>query len=194
LNGWISVAVLVVTVYVGMVEFLPISMPSALRRPAQWLSPFRVANAYGLYAVMTTAEYEIEFQGRRDDSTWVPYPFLNKPQNPMAAPRFYVPYQPRFDWNLWFASLGPWNDNTWVVLTQVQLLNNDPTVLTLFGTNPFAGAPPTAVRTVMWRYWFTDPATRRRTGEWWHRELLGPYGGTVSRTPDGSVHFEAPNT
>ena len=34
--------------------------------PARWLSPFRVADSYGLFAVMTHARYEIEFQGTRD--------------------------------------------------------------------------------------------------------------------------------
>lgn len=181
------------TVYVGVVDFAPYLVPPALQAPSRWLGPFRVANAYGLYAVMTTAEYEIEFQGRRSaaDTTWVPYPFRYKPQDPNVAPRLYVPYQPRFDWNLWFASLGPWRDNTWVVMTQVQLLANDPSVLRLFAGNPFAGSPP-AIRSVMWRYWFTDEATRRRTGRWWNRELLGLYGGTVSRSADGSLHFDPP--
>ena len=193
-SGRIGVVALAVTVYVGVVDFAPYLVPPALQAPSRWLGPFRVANAYGLYAVMTTAEYEIEFQGRRSaaDTTWVPYPFRYKPQDPNVAPRLYVPYQPRFDWNLWFASLGPWRDNTWVVMTQVQLLANDPSVLRLFAGNPFAGSPPAAIRSVMWRYWFTDEATRRRTGRWWNRELLGLYGGTVSRSADGSLHFDPP--
>jgi lipase maturation factor 1 len=192
-NGWIAVVVLAITVYVGVVDFLPFALPGGMRTPARLLAPLRVTNAYGLYAVMTTAEYEIEFQGRGNDTTWVPYPFRYKPQDPGLAPRLYVPYQPRFDWNLWFASLGPWNDSPWVVMTQVQLLTNDPSVLSLFAANPFAAAPPTAVRSVLWRYSFTDVATHRRTGQWWHRELLGLYGGTVTRASGGSVHFEPPN-
>jgi lipase maturation factor 1 len=190
--GWLSVVVLVVTMYVGVVDFVPYAVPPMLRTPARALAPLRVANAYGLYAVMTTAEYEIEFQGRRDDTTWVAYPFRYKPQDPAAAPGLYGLYQPRFDWNLWFASLGPWNDNPWVVTTQVQLLTNDPSVLRLFAGNPFANSPPTAVRTMLWRYWFTDFATRRRTGRWWNRELVGAYSGTVSRAPDGSLHYDPP--
>lgn len=193
-SGRIAVVALAVTVYVSVVDFVPYPLPPALHAPSRWLGPFRIANAYGLYAVMTTAEYEIEFQGRRSDAdtTWVPYPFRYKPQDPNIAPRLYVPYQPRFDWNLWFASLAPWRDNTWVVMTQVQLLSNDSTVLRLFAGNPFAGSPPAAVRSVMWRYWFTDEATRHHTGRWWNRELVGLYGGTVSRAADGSVHFDPP--
>jgi hypothetical protein len=45
----------------------------------------------------------------------------------------------------------------------------------LFARNPFPGAPPRAVRAVLWRYRFTTPAERARTGAWWHRELAGEY-------------------
>ena len=107
LNGWFSVFALAVTVYVGIMEFIPYGTPQVTRTPARLLAPFRIANAYGLFAVMTTAEYEIEFQGRRGDTTWIAYPFRYKPQDPSVAPGVYAPYQPRFDWNLWFASLGP---------------------------------------------------------------------------------------
>src|SRR5207248_8316972 len=40
--------------------------------PMTALEPFRIANQYGLFAVMTTARYEIEFQGTRDGETWAP--------------------------------------------------------------------------------------------------------------------------
>ncbi|GJG86476.1 membrane protein [Gemmatimonadetes bacterium T265] len=168
-------------------------LPAALRLPARTLAPFRVANTYGLFAVMTDAEYEIEFQGTRDGRTWTAYPFRYKPQDPREAPGIYAPYQPRFDWNLWFASLGPWQDAPWVLLAQARLLEGSPDVLALFRGNPFPGAPPTAVRTVRWRYWFTDAATRRATGRWWDRELLGPYAGTLARAADGRiVRLDAP--
>ena len=61
---------------------------------------------------------QIEFQGSSDGRTWVAYPFRYKPQNPNEAPRLYAPYQPRFDWNLWFASLGGWREYPFVVRTE----------------------------------------------------------------------------
>ncbi|HTA74424.1 MAG TPA: lipase maturation factor family protein [Gemmatimonadaceae bacterium] len=187
--GWVSVGALFVTLYASTVDFFARSVPEPFALPARLLAPFRVANAYGLFAVMTTAEYEIEFQGSRDDTTWVAYPFRYKPQDPKAPPGLYAPYQPRFEWNLWFASLGPWNESPWVVTTQARLLLAEPSVLELFARNPFASAPPTAVRSVIWRYWFTDFATRRRTQQWWNRELLGVYAGVVRRGVDGALHF-----
>src|SRR5467141_1790752 len=76
--------------------------------PVSTLEPFRIANRYGLFAVMTRGRYEIEFQGSDDGQTWLIYPFRYKPQDPSKPPRIYAPYQPRFDWNLWFASLSSW--------------------------------------------------------------------------------------
>jgi lipase maturation factor 1 len=155
--------------------------------PVQALEPFRIANAYGLFAVMTHERYEIEFQGTQDGETWVAYPFRYKPQDPKKAPGIYAPYQPRFDWNLWFASLGSWRQNMWVVKTEERLLRDEPDVLALFAGNPFPGNPPQSVRTVIWQYWFTDLATKRKEGAWWRRELLGPYAPSLQRLPDGTI-------
>jgi lipase maturation factor 1 len=155
--------------------------------PVVALEPFRIANAYGLFAVMTHERYEIEFQGTADGTTWVAYPFRYKPQDLKSAPGIYAPYQPRFDWNLWFASLGSWRQNLWVVQTQERLMNNRPEVLALFAGNPFSRKPPLSVRTVVWQYWFTDLATRRRDGTWWRRQLIGAYGPSLERLPDGRI-------
>ena len=151
------------------------------------LEPFRIANAYGLFAVMTPARYEIEFQGSNDGKTWVAYPFRYKPQDPKERPGFYGPYQPRFDWNLWFASLAPWQQSPWVVLTEERLLEGSPSVLGLFRADPFHGKQPSMVRTVLWQYWFTDLDTKRKTGAWWRRQELGPFSPGVTRAKDGST-------
>jgi hypothetical protein len=171
--------------------FGPLPLPAA---PVVWLEPFRVANQYGLFGRMTRFRYEIEFQGSFDDKNWITYPFRYKPQDPSEPPGIYAPYQPRFDWNLWFASLGDWQGNPFVVHTEQQLLLNNPDVLELFRTNPFAGQPPTQVRAVLWQYWFTDIATKRQSGQWWRREMLGLYAPKLEREPDGRITMlEWPN-
>jgi hypothetical protein len=49
------------------------------------------------------------------------------------------------------------------------------------------------VRAVVWRYWFTDLATKRKEGLWWHREFRGLYAPTLEREPDGkSLVIEGP--
>lgn len=161
-----------------------IPLPNA---PLVALEPFRIANQYGLFAVMTRNRYEIEFQGSNDGQTWVAYPFRYKPQDVTKAPGIYAPYQPRFDWNLWFASLGSWSQYPIVPRTEVQLLRNDPDVLSLFAGNPFPDAPPREVRAVLWQYWFSSMKEKRTQGIWWQRQLLGTYAPTLMRVPDGRI-------
>jgi hypothetical protein len=155
--------------------------------PVAALEPFRIANRYGLFAVMTRGRYEIEFQGSDDGEHWKTYPFLYKPQNLDERPRIYAPYQPRFDWNLWFASLGSWRENIIVPSTEERLLAGAPDVLKLFAGNPFPNSPPKQVRAVIWQYWFTSLAEKQATGAWWRRELLGLYAPVLEREADGKV-------
>jgi hypothetical protein len=155
--------------------------------PVAALEPFRIANQYGLFAVMTPNRYEIEFQGSNDGQNWIPYSFRFKPQNINEAPGIYAPYQPRFDWNLWFASLGPWNAAPIVPRTEARLLTNDPDVIGLFAKNPFPNAPPRRIRVVIWQYWFSTIAEKHAHGVWWRRELLGLYAPTIELEPDGKV-------
>ena len=155
--------------------------------PVVALEPFRIANRYGLFAVMTRGRWEIEFQGSNDGQNWTPYPFRYKPQDPSKAPGIYAPYQPRLDWNLWFASLGTWRLYPLVISTEERLLSGDRNVLALFAGNPFPGAPPKEVRAVLWQYWFTSLAEKRRTGMWWERKLLGLYAPVLEKLPDGNV-------
>jgi hypothetical protein len=155
--------------------------------PVSALEPFRIANRYGLFAMMTRGRYEIEFQGSDDGQTWVVYPFRFKPQDPSKAPGIYAPYQPRFDWNLWFASLSTWRQEPIVVRTEESLLRDDADVQLLFAGNPFPHAPPQQVRAVIWQYWFTTPAEKRSQGMWWRRQQLGLYAPTLERQSDGRI-------
>lgn len=156
-------------------------------RPIVLLEPLRIANQYGLFAVMTRGRYEIEFQGSNDGQSWTAYPFRYKPQDPSKPPGIYAPYQPRFDWNLWFASLGSWREYSIVPNTEIRLLSNSPDVLALFASNPFPNAPPLQVRAVLWQYWFTTMPEKRATGMWWRRKLLGLYAPVLERTGDGRI-------
>jgi hypothetical protein len=176
---WIFYATTVQMIWILLPRLpLPIS-------PVVALDPFRIANRYGLFAVMTRGRFEIEFQGSNDGQSWIAYPFRYKPQDPSKAPGIYAPYQPRFEWNLWFASLGSWRDNLIVPSTEERLLTGAPDVLALFAGNPFPSGPPKQVRAVLWRYWFTTLAEKRATGMWWRRQLMGLYAPVLQRQPDG---------
>jgi lipase maturation factor 1 len=165
---------------ISPVDFLPTT-------PVALLEPFRIANHYGLFGVMTRGRYEIEFQGSNDGQTWLAYPFRFKPQDVSKAPGIYAPYQPRFDWNLWFASLGEWRENPLVVRAERRLLSNDPDVLELFAANPFPRSPPRQVRAVLWQYWFTSAAEKKSTGAWWRRQWMGLYAPAIELESDGRV-------
>jgi lipase maturation factor 1 len=176
--SWIAYATTVELIWMFWKAPLPTS-------PVAALEPFRIANQYGLFAVMTRGRYEIEFQGSADGQNWVAYPYRYKPQELNQPPRIYAPYQPRFDWNLWFASLGSWREYPIVPNTEVRLLSNDKDVLELFAGNPFAHEAPHQIRVLLWQYWFTTMAEKRQTGMWWRRQLLGLYAPTLERTLNG---------
>jgi len=184
LGAFILLLIFYVTTAELLWMFAELPLPTA---PVAALEPFRIANRYGLFGVMTRGRYEIEFQGSEDGKTWVAYPFRYKPQDLGKPPGLYAPYQPRFDWNLWFASLGSWRDYSIVPRTEVKLLSNDPDVLSLFEANPFSQAPPHQVRAVIWQYWFTAMSEKRTSGLWWRREFLGLYAPTIERQSDGTI-------
>ena len=173
--------------YATIAAFFEAGPSSVLTLPARVLDPFRIANSYGLFAIMTQGRYEIEFQGSSDGQTWLVYRFRYKPQDVRERPGFFAPYQPRFEWNLWFASLDPWSASPWVIATEQRLVEGSPGVLALFRDDPFKGRPPKVVRTIRWQYWFTDMQTMLRTGEWWRRRQIGPFAPPVMRGIDGGI-------
>ena len=191
--GWRAAGLAVTTVMLTWIAFdttiemigIPMRGEYLQVAPIRALEPFRIANQYGLFAVMTRGRYEIEFQGSNDGTNWTAYPFRFKPQALNEAPGIYAPYQPRFEWNLWFSSLGNWQQNELVPETEERLLVSSPAVLSLFRRNPFQNMPPRYVRAVLWQYWFTTMEEKRRTGNWWRREYIGLYAPELMLTEDG---------
>ena len=140
-----------------------------------WLEPFRSFNSYGLFAVMTQTRPEIIVEGSDDGRDWLAYEFKYKPGDLKRKPAFVAPYQPRLDWQMWFAALGSPRYNPWFFRFELRLLQNSPPVMALLQYNPFPKAPPKYVRAMLYEYHFTDRAERRATGDWWRRTLLRPY-------------------
>jgi len=143
-------------------------------------APFGIVNTYGLFAVMTTTRPEIIVQGSNDGRTWLDYEFKYKPGDLRRAPRWVAPYQPRLDWQMWFAALSgpqgaPWFDNF-----MVRLLQGSPEVRGLLAKDPFPGMPPKYVRALLFNYRFTDFTTRGETGDWWTRRARGLYFPEIS--------------
>ncbi|HEY1717169.1 MAG TPA: lipase maturation factor family protein [Verrucomicrobiae bacterium] len=146
----------------------------------EWLQPFRTVNNYGLFAVMTTTRNEIVVEGSDDGVNWLPYEFKYKPGDINRRPRFIEPFQPRLDWQMWFAALGNVRQNPWFENFCERLLQGSPEILALLEKNPFPKHPPRYIRAQLYDYHFTTFAERRATGAWWKREFTGEYLPPVS--------------
>ncbi len=155
--------------------------PGPLRAALVAVSPFEIVNGYGLFAVMTTERPEIILQGSNDQEHWEDYSFKYKPGDLHRALPVIAPYQPRLDWQMWFAALGSYTENPWVGSLMYRVLVGDPIVIRLMDRPPFA-KPPKYLRAMVYNYQFTTPAERARTGAVWTRTLKGTWFGPVSLT------------
>jgi predicted DCC family thiol-disulfide oxidoreductase YuxK len=144
------------------------------------VAPFEIVNTYGLFAVMTTRRPEIIVEGSNDGVTWLEYEFNYKPGDLDRGPPWVAPHQPRLDWQMWFAALGDYRSNPWVLQFMARVLEGSPEVLKLMRRNPFPNASPRYLRAMFYQYHFTTPAERKSTRNWWRRELRGEYVPAVS--------------
>ena len=133
---------------------------------------FDPVNAYGAFAWMTKTRAEIVVEGSADGVTWLAYEFPWKPGDVTRRPDFVAPWQPRLDWQMWFAALGTCGENTWVLALQQRMLTGTSEVLALFEKNPFPGTPPRMMRTRVFEYRFAPWGEK---GVWWSRTETGPY-------------------
>ena len=154
--------------------------PRALLAIYARVEPFRIANGYGLFRVMTQERPEIIFEGSTDAFDWQPYEFKWKPGDLKRAPQWNAPHQPRLDWSMWFAALGSQRDRLVAERFARRLLENEPSVLQLLARNPFPNEPPQFIRASLYQYHFASSEERKRTGDWWKRNLQSAYLPTVS--------------
>jgi predicted DCC family thiol-disulfide oxidoreductase YuxK len=154
--------------------------PPLFTRTFGWAESFRIVNGYGLFRVMTKDRKEIIVEGSADGLEWKPYEFKWKPGDVNRAPGWCQPHQPRLDWQMWFAALGSYRQNSWFVQMVIALLHGKKDVTALFEKNPFPDVPPRFIRATFYRYRFTNADEHRQTGAWWKREELGEYLPSVS--------------
>ncbi len=152
------------------------AIPRPLVAVYRAVAPLRSANGYGLFAVMTTSRPEIVLEGSEDGATWKPYEFRWKPGDPLRRPRFVAPHQPRLDWQMWFAALGDYRANPWLVSTMARLRRRlaggarPSRGESLSPSSRRASSAPSSTTTGS-----PNAEERRRTGAWWKRELRGLY-------------------
>ena len=78
------------------------------KNPGQpWLAPLRSFNGYGLFRTMTLTRPEFVLEGSSDGVNWHEYEFPYKAGDIYRRPALVAPFQPRLDWQMWFAALSP---------------------------------------------------------------------------------------
>jgi len=166
-------------VFVGVfqiVEKYTGAMPRPARAIAETIAPLHISNTYGLFTHMTTSRPEIIVEGSYNGEEWLAYEFKYKPGALDRSLPIVAPYQPRLDWQMWFAALAGNHQNApWILNFATRLLEGSRPVLSLLDKNPFPDRPPIFIRAILYDYKFTERDERRADGSIWKREQLGLY-------------------
>lgn len=106
---------------------------------------------------------------------------MYKPGNVSRPPPVVVPHQPRLDWQMWFAALGPHTHSPWFTSLVLCLLQGKEPVILLIQNDvaryPFHKQPPNFVRAQRYKYWFSQPGEQ---GQWWRRQWVEEFFPPVS--------------
>jgi hypothetical protein len=184
-KSWSYYLLIALVIFYSCVSLVHIIHRSGLRIPIidkaeifylKNLGRYYLNNPYGLFAVMTTKRYEIVFQGAKDipgqlaESEWLDYEFKYKPGALDRIPAQIAPFQPRLDWQMWFAALSSYKQNPWLINFALKLLEGNQVVLGLLQNNPYPDSPPDHVRALIYEYKYSDSSDKT-----WQRELKGLY-------------------
>jgi hypothetical protein len=172
------IAVAVLVVYLSINPIRNMISPSQVMNRSY--NPFHLVGTYGAFGSITRTRNEIVVEGTADavvsrETNWQAYEFKGKPGDPSRMPPQIAPYHLRLDWLMWFAAMSSYLRNPWFMHFVQKLLEGDEDTLSLLRTNPFPNHPPRYIRARLYEYHFTDPAPRKRTGDWWTRRLVGAY-------------------
>ncbi|KAM6214213.1 lipase maturation factor 2 [Rhynchocyon petersi] len=143
----------------------------------------QLANSYGLFRRMTGlgGRPEVVLEGSYDGQHWMEIEFMYKPGNLSRAPPVVTPHQPRLDWQMWFAALGPHTHSPWFTSLVLRLLQGKEPVIRLIQSDltryPFYKQPPTYVRAQRYKYWFSQPGEQ---SQWWRRQWVEQFFPPVS--------------
>ena len=174
INNSIAIALSIVVVYLSVAPVLNLFSGRQLMNSSY--DPLDLVNTYGAFGSVGRERDEIIFEGTNDalitgHTKWKEYEFKAKPGDPNRRPPFVAPYQPRIDWQIWFAAMASPADYPWTLHFGWKLLRNDRGTLSLLANNPFPNAPPHYVRARLYRYQFAPIGDKA----WWKRERIGEW-------------------
>ncbi len=183
--GWALVAVVLVLSVQPMVNLIS---PRQIMNGS--FDRFDLVNTYGAFGTVNEKRYEVVLEGTADrvlgpQTRWRAWELPCKPGDPGRMPCIAAPYQPRLDWQMWFAALSDYAQEPWIVHLTWKLLEGDRTVQPLFANDPFPHAPPRWVRASFYSYRFTRFGDGSRA--WWTRTRIGDYLTPV-RKDDPRLH------
>jgi len=168
-----------VSVIIALLSVQPVyNMISPQQRMNASFDPLDLVNTYGAFGSVGTERYNVVFEGTMDEhpddsAHWKAYPYKGLPVALDKRPPQIAPYQPRLDWQMWFASMSTPDEYPWTLHLIWKLLHNDPAMLKLFAGNPFPDKPPRYIRAILYRYRFAQPGNPE--GLWWTRTRIGAY-------------------
>ncbi len=188
-----AIAAAAYAIVVAMLSINPVmNMFSARQIMNTSFDRLHLVNTYGAFGSVGEERREIVFEGTRDDpptgaTQWKEYDFWCKPGTPTRRPCVIAPFQPRLDWQIWFAAMARAEHYPWTVHLIWKLLRNDPGALSLLSTNPFPDAPPLYIRAAYYRYEFAPPGNP--DGLWWNRTFLGEWLPPLNATDPRLTRF-----
>ena len=174
INNAVAIALSIIVVWLSVPTVL--NLVSGRQLMNYSFDPVDLVNTYGAFGTVGRERDEIIFEGTDDplitgDTKWQEYEFKAKPGDPNRRPPFVAPYQPRIDWQIWFAAMASPADYPWTLHFVWKLLHNDPGTLSLLANNPFPAAPPHYIRARLYHYQFAPIGEKA----WWKRERIGEW-------------------
>ena len=125
----------------------------------------------------TTSESGEQAAATNADEGWRELKFWFKPGALDKRPRYAAPYQPRLDWQMWFAALGSYQQNPWLISLMDKLLSGCPDVVEMLDETPETIQGMTHIRAYLYDYDFT------RIDNEWNRRIPGVEVLTKSSWP-----------
>ena len=185
-----QMVLITVGVLIALLSIKPIqNLFSSRQAMNRSYDPFHLVNAYGAFGSVGKERFECVIKGTNDiqEGVWQEYDFIAKPGQLNRPHPIIAPYQPRLDWQIWFAAMGSYQHNPWLVHLVYKLLKNDDVILPLIHHNPFSLNPPKFVKIDLYRYEFPDKNKSSRL--YWKRTFVRPYLPPLSVDNSSLIHY-----
>ncbi|XP_046656178.1 lipase maturation factor 2-like [Daphnia pulicaria] len=172
------------------------SLPTFFSRWHTQSNQFHLTSSYGLFRSMTGVDGrpEVILEGATHlEGPYTEIPFKYKPGQIERACQFVAPHQPRLDWQMWFAALGTYHQNPWLVSLVYRILTNQTEVIHLLDSNIYnefeEDWPPKYIKGSLYSYKYTFTPDHSVKGNWWKRTRVSDYLPTFSANHEPLIKY-----